>query len=50
LETADIAVILQNEFSGAEVGHLSAFDTWMEAWVVNDDDYQKATDVINTSN
>ena len=49
LENAGLVIILKNEFSGAGVGDLSAFDTWMEAWLVNDEDYQKAMNLINTS-
>ena len=42
LENAGIAAILKNEFASGGLGDLAALDTWLEVWVANDEDYDKA--------
>ena len=49
LENAGIAVMLKNEFAGGGSGDLSFLTTWLEVWVINDEDYDTAIDVIKTS-
>lgn len=49
LENADIAVTLKNEFAGGGSGDLSFLTTWLEVWVINDEDYDAAMDIIKTS-
>lgn len=49
LENAGIAVTLKNEFAGGGSGDLSFLTTWLEVWVINDEDYETAIDVIKTS-
>jgi len=49
LEHADIGVTLKNEYAGSGSGDLSFLSTWLEVWVLNDEDYDRAMDVIKTS-
>ena len=49
VECAGVEVILRNEFAGGGVGELSTIDSWLELWVVNDGDYEKANEVIVSS-
>jgi hypothetical protein len=49
LESHGIDVILKNEFSSGVVGEVSAFDAWIEIWVQNDSDYEKAFKIIENS-
>jgi len=42
LMNAGIEVILKNEFAFGGVGDLAPIDAWVELWVVNDSDYNKA--------
>ncbi|WP_017221633.1 DUF2007 domain-containing protein [Moritella dasanensis] len=48
IEGHGIDVVLKNEFSSGAVGEVSAFDAWMELWVINDSDCERALDVIST--
>lgn len=43
LENNNIEVTLKNEFSSGAAGVLAPFDTWVELWVINDEDQQKAS-------
>lgn len=36
LDQNGIKTTLKNEFSAGAIGELSAFDVWLELWVVND--------------
>ena len=49
LENANIAVTLKNEYAAGASGDLSFLNTWLEVWVLNDDDYETAMDIIKTS-
>ena len=49
LEQASIQVIVKNEFASGGAGDLSPFDTWPELWLINENDFEKATQVINSS-
>lgn len=49
VENAGVAVILRNEYAGGAVGEIPPFDAWMELWVVNDADYERAMQVIGSS-
>jgi hypothetical protein len=46
LENANIFVTLKNEYAAGASGDLSFLNTWMEVWVVNDEDYDKAMEAI----
>ncbi|RYY75574.1 MAG: DUF2007 domain-containing protein [Gammaproteobacteria bacterium] len=49
LENAGVSVTLKNEYAGGASGDLSFLSTWLEVWVLNDEDYDKAIDLIKTS-
>lgn len=49
LENSGIEVTLKNEFAGGGSGDLSFLSTWLEAWVVNDEDYDMAMEIIRIS-
>ena len=49
LESHGIDVILKNEFASGAIGEVSAFDAWVEVWVVHDSDYEKAFKIIESS-
>lgn len=46
VENAGIAVSLKNEYAAGGAGELSAIDSWLELWVVNDKDCEKATRLL----
>lgn len=48
VENAGIAVVLKNEFAGGGMGELSPFDTWLELWVLEDADFEKAQKIVDT--
>ncbi|MDE1463720.1 DUF2007 domain-containing protein [Spartinivicinus poritis] len=49
VENSGIAVTLKNEYAAGGMGDLSPLDTWLELWVVDDSDYEKAVQVIESS-
>lgn len=49
LESQGVGVALKNEFASSVIGEISAFDAWVEIWVLNNDDYQKACSLIDSS-
>jgi hypothetical protein len=49
LELQGIDVTLKNEFASSVIGEVSAFDAWVEIWVLNGDDYQQACNIIESS-
>ena len=49
VENAGITVTLKNEYAGGAVGEISPFDAWLELWVVDDADYERAKQVIEAS-
>jgi hypothetical protein len=46
VENAGIAVALKNEYVAGGAGELSPLDTWLELWVVNDADHERAQQII----
>lgn len=46
LDLERIEVVLKNEFASGGVGDLSAFDAWVEVWLVNDKDENKALNIV----
>jgi len=42
----NIEVTMKNEFASGAVGDLGAFDAWIEIWIVNDKDENKALAII----
>ena len=49
LESAGIELLVKNEFAGGVIGELSAFDAWVELWVVEDADYRRACEILETA-
>ena len=49
IETQDIEVFVKNEYAQGAVGEISAFDSWPELWVVNDSDFDRAMEVVESS-
>lgn len=48
VENAGIETVLRNEYASGAAGDLAPLDTWVELWVVNDSDYDKAMQVIES--
>lgn len=46
LENHDIEVTLKNEFASGAAGVLAPIDTWVELWIINDVDEDKAKIVL----
>ncbi|MGK0499231.1 MAG: hypothetical protein ACJAYG_000865 [Oceanicoccus sp.] len=49
LESYDIDVILKNEFASSAIGEVSAFDAWVEIWLTNEADYERAIIILESS-
>jgi len=49
LENDNIEVTLKNEFASGAAGLLAPFDTWVELWVINDFDEEKAKSTLAKS-
>jgi hypothetical protein len=49
LESHGIELVLKNEFAAGAVGEVSAFDAWLELWVRNDSDYDKACMILESA-
>jgi putative signal transducing protein len=49
VENADIEIMLKNEFAAGAAGDLVPHETWLELWVANDSDYDKAMQTIKSS-
>lgn len=49
VENAGIEVSLKNEYAAGAAGDLAVFDTWLELWVVDDADYEKAKYLVEKS-
>ncbi|MFT5690875.1 MAG: hypothetical protein ACI92E_000198 [Oceanicoccus sp.] len=49
LANAQLDCVIKNEFSSSGVGELPAFDTWLELWIVNDNDFETATKLLDSS-
>lgn len=46
MTNAGIDVTLKNEFAFGGVGELSPFDAWLELWVLDEQDYERAMDIM----
>jgi len=49
IEAQGIEVFIKNEFAQGAVGEVSAFDAWPEIWIVDDNDFDHAMKIVNTS-
>jgi hypothetical protein len=46
---AGIEIMLKNEFAAGAAGDLIPHETWLELWVMDDADYDKAKQVIEST-
>ena len=46
LENDNIEVTLKNEFASGAAGLLAPIDTWVELWIINDIDEEKAETIL----
>ena len=49
VENAAISIMLKNEFAAGAAGDLVPHETWLELWVINDDDYENAIKAIDNA-
>lgn len=49
IENAGIDIMLKNEFAAGAAGDLVPHETWLELWVMNDSDYDKALAILDAS-
>jgi len=47
LEQENIEVQLKNEFVRSALGEVAAQNTWLELWVVNDSDFERARELVD---
>lgn len=50
VENNGIATWLKNEFAVGAVGDLVPHESWLELWVIDDADYDRAMQLINDTN
>tara|TARA_B110000008_G_scaffold278679_1_gene323189 strand:- start:2765 stop:3073 length:309 start_codon:yes stop_codon:yes gene_type:complete len=50
LTSHDFDVTLNNEFASSASGGLAPFDTWPELWLLNDNDFDEAKQVVESIN
>ena len=46
LEAQGIDLLVKNEYAGGVIGELSAFDAWVELWVIDEGDYARACEIL----
>lgn len=46
LDSADIKNLLKNEFAAGAMGDIAPLDTWMELWIVDERDQEKAAHLL----
>ena len=49
LEGHNIDVVVKNEFAAGVIGEVSAFDAWLELWVLDERDYERACSILASS-
>ena len=49
VENAGIETMLQNEYAGGAIGELAPINAWLELWVANDSDYDKAKQLVDST-
>ena len=49
IEAQQIATFINNEFAQGAAGEISVFDCWPEVWVFDDADFDRAVDIVNSS-
>jgi hypothetical protein len=46
LEQDGIPVFMKNEYASMAMGSLPFTDVWPELWIMDDDDYEKAKEIL----
>ena len=46
LQRRGFEVFVKNEHAVSMIGEVSAFDSWLELWLVDEDDFALASDVL----
>ncbi|MFT7235572.1 MAG: hypothetical protein ACI9QV_001153 [Methylophagaceae bacterium] len=49
VENAGLTTILKNEYASSAAGDLAPHETWLELWVLNEDDYPLAMRAIRAA-
>ena len=49
VDNAGISTMLKNEFAAGAAGDLVPHETWLELWVVEDGDYDKAVTILDAA-
>ncbi len=49
IDAQGISTFIKNEFAQSAVGEISAFDSWPEVWVHNDEDFERAMEISKFS-
>lgn len=49
LDNAQFASVIKNEFAASGVGELPAFDTWLELWIIDDNNFEAAAKILRSS-
>jgi hypothetical protein len=49
IEVQQISTFIKNEFAQGAVGEISAFDSWPEVWISNDEDFDLAIKIVKSS-
>ena len=49
IDAEGINTFIKNEFALGAVGEISMFDSWPEVWVTNDEDFERATEILASS-
>ena len=49
IEAQEIKTFIKNEFAQGAVGEISAFDSWPEVWVLDDSDFDRAAEIVKSS-
>lgn len=49
LESHGIELVVRNEYTAGAMGEVSPFDTWLELWLTDDSDYERAGDILKNA-
>jgi hypothetical protein len=48
LEQANVNTVLKNEYASGAMGDIAPIDSWMELWVVDEQDYKQAISLLDS--
>jgi hypothetical protein len=49
LESLDIECVLKNQNLSGAMGELPPIECWPEVWIINDDDFNQAIQIVNSA-